>query len=127
MGNIISPEVYVNVWTVLMCGYWAQMLVVPGKLVTDHFISPVTPMVKFWIRGQAPAWAAVCYCVSQKLETSDAVQVCTALSILLGLVYPWNAKFDFTGDKLPVNYPFHYVPEVLMSVLSLTGLYVMFA
>jgi hypothetical protein len=127
MGNIISPESYVNVWTVLMCGYWTRMLFTPGNLVTDHFVAPVTPMVKFWIRGQAPAWAAVCYCVSQKLETSDAVQMCTVLSICLGLVYPWNSKFDFTGDKLVCKYPMHYVAEVIMTGLSLTGLYIMFA
>jgi hypothetical protein len=124
---MISPELYVKTWTIFMGGYAAQMLLVPGKLVTDHFDQPVTPMVKFWIRGQAPAWAAVCYCVSQKLETSDAVQVCTALSILVGILYPWNAKFDLTGDKFVVKYPMHYVPELLMTVLSLSGLYLMFA
>jgi hypothetical protein len=127
MGNMISPELYVNFWTVAMSAYAVQMLFVPAKLVTDHFDSPATPMVKYWIRGQAPGWAAVCYCVSQKLETSDAVQVCTALSILVGIIYPWSAKFDYFGDKLPVKYPMHYVPEVLMAGLSLAGLYVMFA
>jgi hypothetical protein len=127
MGNIMmTPDLYVNIFSVILGGYAVQMLLAPGKLVTDNFVSPATPMAKFWIRGQAPAWAAVSYCV-QKLETSDAVQVCTAVSILAALLYPGNAKFDFTGDKLPVNYPFHYLTEGLLAGLSLGGLYVMFA
>jgi len=27
------------------------MLLTPGKMVTDHFDTPATPMLKFWIRG----------------------------------------------------------------------------
>jgi hypothetical protein len=126
MGNMISPDLYVNVVTVILSGYAAQMMFTPGKMLTDHFDSPPTPMLKYWIRGQAPGWAAVCYCI-QRLDTSEAVQVCTAVTILIGLVYPWNAKFNFTGDKLPVKYPMHYVPESIMAGLSLAGLYVMFA
>jgi hypothetical protein len=127
MGNIISPELYVKIWTLFMSGYAAKMLLSPGKMHSDHLESPATPTVKFYIRGQSIAWATVCYCVSLKLETPDALQVCTALSILVGVAYPWNAKFDFSGDKLVVKYPMHYVPEVLMTVLSLTGLSLMFA
>jgi hypothetical protein len=127
MGNIMmTSDLYVNIFTVVLGGYAAQMLLAPEMVVTDNFVSPATPMVKFWIRGQAPAWAAVGYCV-QKLETSDAVQVCTAVSILAGLLLPGNARFDFTGDKLPVNYPKHYLSEGLLAGLSLAGLYVMFA
>jgi hypothetical protein len=126
ISNMISPEQYVNTWTFFMAAYAVQMMFTPGKMVTDHFDVPVTPMVKFWVRGQAPAWAAVCYCITQKLETSDAVQICTVLSISIGLCYPWNAKFDFTGDKLPVKYPMHYVPEILMAALSGVGLLIIF-
>ena len=33
------------------------MLLTPGKMVTDHFDTPATPMLKFWIRGSEYAYA----------------------------------------------------------------------
>ena len=103
--------------------YGLQMLVVPGQMVTDHFDAPATPMLKFWIRGQSATILALCYGASL-LPTQDAVKVGTALSVGIGLLYPFNAKFGYLTDgKLPTKYPMHYVPEALMLSLSLAGLY----
>ena len=44
---------------------------------------------------------------------------------LRALLYPFNAKFNLTGDVgNTVKYPMHYVPEVLMSVLTISGIVV---
>ena len=44
-------------------------------------------------------------------------------STAIGVLYPWNAKFNYlTDEKLPVKYPWHYVPEVLMATLTVAGL-----
>jgi hypothetical protein len=100
MGNMMmSPELYVNVWSFFMMGYAAQMLLTPAKMLTDHFDAPATPMVKFWIRGQSAGWAAIIYCL-YKLDTPEAVKVATALSIAIGVLYPANAKFELFGEKL---------------------------
>lgn len=92
-------------------------------MVTDHFDAPCTPMTKFWIRGASVGFLTTAYCVTQ-LPTDQAAMVCTAASFGSGLLYPWNAKFSLFTDKLPVKYPMHYVPELLMSALTLGGLYV---
>ena len=35
---------------------------------------------------------------------------------------PWNAKFGLFGSQLPkIKYPGHYVPELLMTALSIAG------
>jgi hypothetical protein len=124
MGNMMmSPELYVNVWSFCMMGYAAQMLLLPEKMVSDNFDAPATPMVKFWIRGQSVGWIGLIYCLC-KLDTPEAVKVATVLSIAIGVFYPWNAKFNLIGEKLPPKYPMHhrYFAEILLAVMSLTGL-----
>ena len=98
------------------------MLVVPAKMVTDHFETPALPMTTFWIRGSSVALLANCYLLTQ-IPTDVAVKVATATTIAVGVLYPWNAKFNLIGDKLPVKYPMHYVPEILMAVMTALGLY----
>ena len=85
----------------------------------------------------------------QSLPAETNVQIATAVSAGIGLVYPWNAKVSSAGGrragrrggltdsnptkfgyltdgKLPTKYPMHYVPEVLMTVLTGAGLYCLF-
>merc|ERR1719311_1256944 len=45
--------------------------------------------------------------------------VVVAYNFLVGLIYPWNAAYI---SKLPVKYPMHYVPELLMAGLTVAGL-----
>ena len=52
----------------------------------------------------------------------DAVPVALAMSVACGALYPWNAKFGYLSPGLPTKYPMHYVPEVLMAVLSCLGI-----
>lgn len=102
--------------------YTAQMLLMPSKMVTDHFDVPATPITDFWIRGQATAWGAAVFLVN-KLAEYDAVyaaKVCTVISFVCGCLYPWNVKFGILS-KLPVKYPMHYLPEVVMLVLTVLG------
>ena len=102
--------------------YGMQMLFVPGKMVTDHFDAPATPLLQFWIRGQAATLLSLCYAASL-LPTADAVKIGAGLSLSIGILYPWNAKFGYLTPNLPVKYPMHYVPELLMLALSAAGAY----
>merc|ERR1711998_777248 len=96
-------ELYVKACFGSFALYGLQMLVVPDKMVTDHFDAPATPLLKFWIRGEAAVMAALCYSVTL-VPTAAA------------------AKFGYLTDgKLPVKYPMHYVPEILMATLSAAG------
>jgi hypothetical protein len=120
----MNSENYVKAFSAVMGMYGLQMLAVPGKMITDHFEAPATPLLKFWIRGSSVGFLGLVYCL-QQMPTADAVKVATVASAATGMLYPWNAKFTFVGEKLPVKYPMHYVPEVLMAVLTLAGAYVM--
>ena len=48
--------------------------------------------------------------------------VALAMSVACGALYPWNAKFGYLSPGLPTKYPMHYVPEVLMAVLTGLGI-----
>ena len=102
------------------------MLFRPQAMVTDHFNAPCTPMTEFWIRGSSTSLLGLCYAISQ-MPVSQAVPICAATSFAVGVIYPWNAKFGYLTKGLPVKYPMHYVPEVLMAVLSALGAYFAFA
>ena len=65
------------------------------------------------------------YLVNQ-IPLDQAVKVATLTTMAVGLIYPFNAKFSLLGDNLPVKYPMHYVPEILMTVLSAAGLYLVY-
>ena len=43
---------------------------------------------------------------------------------LVAFLYPFNAKYDIF-QKLKKIYPMHYVPEVLMTTLTTTGIYLL--
>jgi len=119
-------ETYVKAYLGIFGLYGLQMLAVPGKMVTDHFDAPATPLLKFWIRGESVSMLGLCYAVSL-LSTEQALPICAMTSLAIGILYPWNAKFGYISEGLPVKYPMHYVPEVLMAVLSAAGLYLMMA
>ncbi len=82
-----------------------------------------TPMIKFWARGSSTAWLGLAYAVGQ-MPTAAAAKLCTAVSFVCGVLYPWNAKFNLIGEKLDPKYPMHYVPEVLMGLLTVSGIVV---
>jgi len=119
---IIEPELFIKIFCGVMGMYGAQMLLVPAKMVTDHFNAPATPLLQFWIRGSSSAFLTIVYLVFFKLSTEDAVPVATAMSCAVGALYPWNAKFGYLSPGLPTKYPMHYVPEVLMAVLTGLGI-----
>ena len=78
-----------------------------------------TPMIKFWARGSSTAWLSA-YAVG---IASAAAKLCNAVFSSMRL-YPRNAKFNLIGEKLDVKYPMHYVPEVLMGLLTVSGIVV---
>lgn len=119
---LLSPELYVKVYSGVFSLYAAQMLFAPSKMVTDHFDVPATPSTNYWIRGSSTAFFCM-VTLAMKLAEYDAVyaaKVCTGASLMSGLLFPWNSKFGILS-KLPVKYPMHYVPEVLMLGLTVLG------
>ena len=93
---------------------------------TDHFDAPATPMLKFWIRGSSVAFLGATYALA-RLPVDDACSFALAMCAGSAVLYPYNAKFNLIGgEKLPVKYPMHYVPEVLLGALTLVGIKVVF-
>ena len=81
-------------------------------------------MIKFWARGSSCAWLGLAYAVGE-MPTAAAAKLCAIVSAGIALLYPFNAKFNLTGETgNTVKYPMHYVPEVLMSVLTISGIVV---
>ena len=105
--------------------YALQMLLVPAKMVTDHFHATADQMTQFWIRGSGCAWAAVVWAARQ-MDATTATTMMMATSFVCGILYPWNAKFNLFKNNLSVKYPMHYVPEILMAALSLAGAYLVY-
>ena len=79
-------------------------------------------MIKFWARGSSCAWLGLAYAVGE-MPTAAAAKLCAIVSAGCALLYPFNAKFILTGDVWnTVMYPMDYVPEVLMSLLTISGI-----
>eukprot|EP00629_Pelagomonadales_sp_RCC1024_P018973 CAMPEP_0119259696 /NCGR_PEP_ID=MMETSP1329-20130426/414_1 /TAXON_ID=114041 /ORGANISM="Genus nov. species nov., Strain RCC1024" /LENGTH=123 /DNA_ID=CAMNT_0007259095 /DNA_START=27 /DNA_END=398 /DNA_ORIENTATION=+ len=118
---MFDPGMYLKLACFVFTAYGLQMLVLPANMVTDHFDAPATPLLQFWIRGSSVAWLSLTYSMYFKMAESDAVPLATVVSFLVGVLYPWNAKIGYLSPQLPVKYPMHYVPEVLMLVLTVSG------
>ena len=120
-------EMYVKAFTFIFGVYGIQMLLIPGNMVTDHWDMPSTPGMEFWIRGSAISIFAVCM-LMMYTPTSVAAKVGLFVSVcIIGVCYPWNAKFGYFTPNLPLKYPMHYVPELLMLALSGMGMAAMMA
>ena len=114
-------DIYVKALVFIFGVYAVQMLLIPGQMVTDHWDMPSTPGMEFWIRGHAISVFAACglmlYC-----PTSVAAKAGLFISVGIGICYPWNAKFGYFTPNLPLKYPMHYVPELLLLGLSVAGI-----
>merc|ERR1711939_680417 len=122
---LITGEQYVQAWGAVFGVYALLMLLVPEKMVSDHFKAKCTPMNAFWIRGQSVSVAATAYLL-QKIPTAEAVDFGLLITAAIAILYPYNAKFGLISKNMPVKYtgfPNHYVPEVLMTGFIAAGLY----
>ena len=88
---------------------------------SQFFTVPVTPIITFWVRGVS-VWAFGLSYAVYNLPTDIAVKLAVATTIGTAVMWPFNAKFGYF-EKLPVIYPKHYEPEILLSALILAGLY----
>lgn len=123
MSNLFTAENYIMAWSILMSFYAVQMLLTPAKMVTDHFSAPTTPMLEFFIRGSSGPLATMIYCANH-MSTDDALNVALASTIVVGVLYPFNAKFGLIQKGLNPKYPMHYVPEAIMTILIISGGYI---
>mmetsp|Transcript_1385 Transcript_1385/g.6165 ORF Transcript_1385/g.6165 Transcript_1385/m.6165 type:complete len:129 (-) Transcript_1385:118-504(-) len=120
---MITPELFVNLAKGMFGGYSAMMLLMPKKMVTDHFKAECDPMTEFWIRGSSVGFFGLIYAI-HKLPLEDAVDISLATTVATALLYPYNAKFGILSKGLPLKYdgfPNHYVPEVMMGALAVAG------
>ena len=124
-AKLFTEAQYVQVSCLVFTVYALQMLLVPAKMVTDHFHATADQMTQFWIRGSGCAWAAVVWAARQ-MDATTATTMMMATSFVCGILYPWNAKFNLFKNNLSVKYPMHYVPEILMAALSLAGAYLVY-
>ena len=121
-ARIITSAQYVTAFSAVMGVYALQMLLVPAKMITDHFNASADQLTQFWIRGSSVAFAGLVYAVRQ-LDVATGAKIALFASFAVGVLYPWNAKWNLLKNNLSVKYPMHYVPEALMALLSLAGAY----
>ena len=115
----MSPTLFLQIFTFVFGMYGVQMLFFPSRMVTDHFESPPTPLLTFWIRGSSVTFLMLVYTLTL-VDPIVATKLATLTSFLIGVLYPWNAKFGYLSPDLPLKYPMHYVPELLMLALTIT-------
>ena len=124
-SKCISEAQFVQAATIVFGVYSLQMLLIPAKMITDHFNATADQMTQFWIRGTSVFSFALLYCW-QLMPVAAAAKVALWASAGCGLLYPWNAKFNLMKHNFSIKYPMHYVPEVLMAGLTLVGTYVVY-
>ena len=98
--------------------YALQLFAIPEKFISDHHERPADAPLKllvFFVRGSGLMIAGVAYAM-YKLDVP--LKLLVAFNAMVGLVYPWNAAYI---SKLPVKYPMHAMPEVLMAGLTVAG------
>ena len=125
---MLTKELWQQAFTYIFGGYAVIMGLMPGKMVTDNFNAPATPMLEFWIRGESIQVGGLVYCLSI-MPTAQAFDITLAVLIATGILYPLNAVFGFIGGKMPVKYtgfPNHRVPEILFTGMIASGLYLKF-
>ena len=108
-------QTYTKASAIIYAIYALQFFAIPEKFISDHFEGPVDAMHVFLARGSGLAIAGVAYAM-YKLDVP--LKLLVAYNAMVGLVYPWNAAYI---SKLPVKYPMHYLPEVLMAGLTVAG------
>ena len=97
--------------------YGAQFLLMPGMIIDQHFDFAPDENHIFFGRGTGVPMLALAY-VLTKLPVDEAVKIAFYTVVATALVYPINAAYI---SKLAVKYPMHYVPEVLMTGLTVAG------
>ena len=125
-ARMITAAQYASLFQAVMGVYALQMLLVPAKMISDHFNAAADQLTQFWIRGSAVAFFGIVYAV-RTLPSAEATTLAFFASLGCAVLYPFNAKFNLLKNNLSVKYPMHYVPEVLLGGLTLLGAYVMYA
>ena len=101
--------------------YGIQMLLIPSKIVTDHFNADSNKFMNFWIRGCSVGFFAIAYVLHKSTDIDLKYKLALGTAVATGVLYPWNAKLN-TGLSLPVKYPMHYVPEAVFILLTIAGI-----
>jgi len=108
-------QTYTKASAIIYAIYALQFFAIPEKFISDHFDVTPDAMHVFLARGSGIAIAGVAYAM-HKFDVP--LKLLVAYNAMIGLVYPWNAAYI---SKLPVKYPMHYLPEVLMAGLTVAG------
>jgi len=124
-SKLFTEAQYVNAACLAFGVYAAQMLLVPAKLVSDHFHASADQLTQFFIRGGGVGWAALVWAARQ-LDVTTATSLMMFTSFAAGVAYPWGAKLNLFKNNLSLKYPMHYVPEALMAILTLAGAYLVY-
>jgi|TARA_B100000767_G_scaffold68355_1_gene64924 hypothetical protein len=118
--SILTTENYINACAFVMAAYGLQFLIMPAKIITDHFKATTSAITLFTARGTAGPMIAVAYAMHKMQD----LQFTVATIALIAFLYPFNAKYGIF-QKLKCKYPMHYVPEGLMTTLITTGIYLL--
>ncbi|GMH54582.1 hypothetical protein TrRE_jg13197 [Triparma retinervis] len=120
-GALVTKEQFLMADIAVNLLYGVQMLLAPGKLVTDHFNSETSNLLNFFIRGSSVGFLGLAYFLHKSTDGELNHKVALGTAIATGVLYPWNAKLN-TALALPIKYPMHYVPEVIFILLTIAGI-----
>jgi len=122
--SALSNENYVKAVVGAYAGYGLAMAAIPDRLSDDHFEGNTNSKeTRFFARGAGTTMLGLA-CALTKLGSDDALKLATAMTVLTGIVFPWNVAFAIFPDAQPTpKYPLHRFPELLMATLSGWGLY----
>merc|ERR1712216_692348 len=85
----LSPEeIYVYAVVGLYSMYSFNMMFTPGKMATDHFKAPATPLLKFWIRGWVVPFICLAYAMLTELSLATNVKLAFGLTTGIAVIYP---------------------------------------
>tara|TARA_B100001758_G_scaffold235440_1_gene235538 strand:+ start:589 stop:954 length:366 start_codon:yes stop_codon:yes gene_type:complete len=118
--SFLTPENYNNAVAFVMAAYALQFLFMPAKIITDHFKATTPAIALFVARGSAAPMLSMAYAMYKMQD----LQYTVVSTIIVAFLYPFNAKYNIF-QKLKLIYPMHYVPEVLMTTLTTTGIYLL--
>lgn len=123
--GLVSASQYTTAFCVIFGVYGLQMLLTPDKMTTQFFKVPATPILRFWVRGFSVSVFSLCFTLYKliDLDATLAAQISLVATAGIATLYPYNAKFGLLDKGLPVIYPKHYEPEILMTTLILVGAY----
>ena len=108
-------QTYTKASAIIYALHALQFLAIPETFISYNFDVTPDAMHVFIARGSGLTCAGVEYAMH---KFDIPLKLLVAYNAMIGLVYPFNAAYI---SKLPVNYPMHYLSQVLTAGFTVAG------